>query len=215
MTTLSSAAVRNVINICLWSTLRGWRPCENKTTTLTRLTTAASGAWTKHGFPWLCHPPPSSLCQPPLPCCLSSSLLLTYCPSLHLTFSSFFPFTFSLSFIYHPLSFLSCSHSFLPPMPPHFCPYLYHLLTLLSSPPLSVIFPEPPPPPPFLLSKHHSSHSLITDKKRVTGAVGWRVASLSFILWSRPLYVSKHVPLWSAYKHDTEFTAAAWVGVLL
>lgn len=113
--------------------------------------------------------------------------------TVHHYISPSLPFSLSLSFIYHPLSFLSCSRSFLPPMPPHFCPYLYHLLTLLSSPPLSGFFPEPlpPPPPPFLLSKHHSSHFLITDKKRVTGAVGWRVTSLSFILWSRPLYVSK------------------------
>lgn len=103
---LSSAAVRDVINICLWSTLRGWRPCENKTTTLTSLTTAASGAWTKHGFPWLCHPPsllPLSAPSPLLSFFLPSSHLLSIITS-HLLF--LFPFHF-LSVFYLPSSFLS------------------------------------------------------------------------------------------------------------
>lgn len=65
---------------------------ENKITTLTRAANAASGVWTKHGFP----------CPPHLPCCFSFGLplLLNYCSSLNLTYSSFFYFSLSLSFIF-------------------------------------------------------------------------------------------------------------------
>lgn len=91
----AETAVRNVINICLRSTRRGWRPCENKTMTLTRITTVECGS---HG------------CVTPSPLCFSSSLLPTHCPCLNLTLSSSLlaSFYFLSAHLSTVLCFLSC-----------------------------------------------------------------------------------------------------------
>lgn len=115
--------------------------------------------------------------------------------TVHHYISPSLPFSLSLSLCL--LSTILFPFCLAPALFFHLCLHISVLTYIISSPSCPhhlclVFFPEPPPPPPpFLLSKHHSSHSLITDKKRVTGAVGWRVTSLSFILWSRPLHVSK------------------------
>lgn len=103
--------------------------------------------------------------------------------TVHHYISPSLPFSLSLSLCL--LSTILFPFCLAPALFFHLCLHISVLTYIISSPSCPhhlclVFFPEPPPPPPFLLSKHHSSHFLITDKKRVTGAVGWR-----------PLYVSK------------------------
>lgn len=162
--------MRNVINICLRSTQRGWRPYENKTTTLTRLTTVECGSWPKHGFPWLCQPPPHS---PLLFFFLFSSHSLSIIKSHPLFLFTYFP---SLSFC-----ILCCALCFLSYLPFSLCyassflsaSVLVCLILCPSCPRLLCIFSSLLLLPLFLHSKHHSSLS-ITDKMWVLPAADWQ-----------------------------------------
>lgn len=138
----AQTAVRNVINICLWSTQRGLRPCENKTTTLTRPTTAESGAGTERGFPW----------QLPSPVHPPSALLFFLLSSSH-----------SLSAIKSRLVFLSTLFSllFYYTLPVPVRSFCFPVVLTSHCHLLCLFFPSCPPCSP-LHQLQHSSSSVVS-----------------------------------------------------